>query len=129
MPPFCAALAWARGTVTRAGLTDFGAADVLALVPRVDIIADVNCQRYGPAIVARLSDGTELVWREREHADAYILTGETALDMTRALTAEIGVEPAQTQALIDAVSGLRQAAGIEAVIAAVRAACGSARRR
>ncbi|MSP88283.1 MAG: hypothetical protein EXQ92_05645 [Alphaproteobacteria bacterium] len=127
--PFCAALAWARGNVTLAGLTDFGATDVLALVPRVEIVADPNCQRYGPAITARLSDGTELTWRESERADAYTLTEQAALDVTRALAAESGVEPALAQVLIDAVSGLHQAAGIEAVIAAARAACSATRRR
>ena len=127
--PFCAALAWARGTVTLAGLTDFGATDVLALVPRMEIVADPNCQRYGPTITARLSDGTELTWRESERADAYVLTVQAALDMTRALAAESGVEPALAQVLIDAVSGLRQAGEIEAVIAAARAACSAMRRR
>lgn len=127
--PFCAALAWARGNVTLAGLTDFEAVDVLDIVPRVEVIADPNCQRYGPVITARLSDGMELAWHESVCIDAYTLTGQSALDMTWALTAEVGVEPTQTQALIDAVSGLRQAGGVEAVIAAARAACGVVRRR
>ncbi|HEY2969463.1 MAG TPA: MmgE/PrpD family protein, partial [Casimicrobiaceae bacterium] len=50
--PFCAALAWARGDVTLAGLTDFRAADVLDLVPRITIAADAGRPRYAPRIEA-----------------------------------------------------------------------------
>ncbi|HEY2969478.1 MAG TPA: hypothetical protein VGK75_14080, partial [Casimicrobiaceae bacterium] len=47
-----AALAWARGDVTLAGLTDFRAADVLDLVPRITIAADAGRPRYAPRIEA-----------------------------------------------------------------------------
>jgi 2-methylcitrate dehydratase PrpD len=127
--PFCVALAWVRGNVTLAGLTDFEALDVLTLVRRVEVIADPDCRRYGPTITARLSDGTELTWHESERSDTYMLTGQSALDMARTLTAEVGVESMPAQALIDAVSRLRLAGGVDAVIAATRAACGMARRR
>ena len=51
--PFCAALAWARGDATLAGLTDYCAADVLDLVPRITIVADAGRPRYAPRIEAQ----------------------------------------------------------------------------
>src|SRR5262249_29800594 len=44
--PFCAALGWMRGTATLAGLTDFKAQDVLAVVPRIAVVADATRLRY-----------------------------------------------------------------------------------
>ncbi len=127
--PFCAALAWARGAATLAGLTDHSAADVLALVPRIAIVADATRKRYDPAILARLVDGTELEWRERERANTYTLTWETATDMTEKLSAEAGVTPEQAGQLVNAVSDLHNCPNMEPTIAAIRGACCSTRGR
>ncbi len=121
--PFCAALAWARGDVTLAGLTDYAAADVLALVGRTEIVADPGRQRYDPLIVARLADGTELEWREREGANRYTLTWEAATAMMGKLAAEVGIAPALARQLADAVSGLHASPKVAPAIAAMRRAC------
>ena len=127
--PFCAALAWARGDATLAGLTDFTAADVLALVPRVAVVADASRERYDPVVSARLADGTELKWHEPERANTYALTWDAAIGMTEKLLAEVGVAPAQAEQLVDAVSGLHNCPSVEPTIAALRRACRSARGR
>lgn len=127
--PFCAALAWARGDATLAGLTDHGAGDVLALVPRIAIVADTGRERYDPVILARLTDGTELEWQERERADAYALTWVKAADMTKTLSAEAGVALEQAEQLLDAVSGLHKNTTIEPTITAIRGACSSTHNR
>jgi 2-methylcitrate dehydratase PrpD len=121
--PFCAALAWARGDVTLAGLTDYNAPDVAALVARVEIVADAARQRFDPLILAKLADGSELEWRESEGAAAYALTWEAAKTMTEKLAAEVGAPPAQARRLVDTVSGLPRSPGPEAVVAALRAVC------
>lgn len=124
--PFCAALAWARGTATYAGLTDFAAADVLSLVPRIEIVADASRERYGPRLAARLADGTALEWEERERANAYALTWQTARGMASTLAAEVGVPPEAMRRLVDAADGAQAAPSVAPMIAALRAACRAA---
>ena len=118
--PFCAALAWARGDATLGGLTDFGATDVLTLVPRVDVDADVTRARYMPRLAARLADGTTLDWEEHEGAGAYALTPDAARTMADKLAREGGFD---ARALIGSVEALPAATTIEAVSAAMREAC------
>ncbi len=125
--PFCAALAWARGDATLAGLTDFLAADVLDLVPRIAIVADAGRHRYAPRIEARLSDGTALEWEERAAEDAYVLTWDTACRMTAVLTSEVAVPPEDAQPLVVAVRDLDAASSVGDVVDAMRGACRAAR--
>ena len=125
--PFCAALAWARGDATLAGLTDFGAKDVLSLVPRISMIADPGRERFGPRVEARLADGTVLDWEEQDRADGYVLTWDTARRMAASLTAEVGVAPESTERLVVAVERLHASPGVDALIGAMREACGSVR--
>jgi hypothetical protein len=125
--PFCAALAWARGDATLAGLTDFGAPDVLALVPRITIVADAGRARYAPRIDAQLRDGTTLEWEARDAADAYLLTWDTACRMASVLATEVDVASADTQRLVTAVGALGAASSVVDVIGAMRAACRAAR--
>jgi 2-methylcitrate dehydratase PrpD len=124
--PFCAALAWARGDATLAGLTDYRAADVLALVPRIGIVADPGRQRYQPRLEARLSDDAVLEWEERDGADAYVLTWDRSCRMASALAAEVGVLPAKVERLVAAVRGLDTARSIAPMLGAMRDACHSA---
>jgi len=125
--PFCAALAWTRGDVTLAGLTDFGAADVLALVPRIAIMADADRARYAPRIDARLRDGTTLEWEARDAADAYLLTWDTASRMASVLSTEVDVASADTHRLVTAVGSLGAASSVVDIVDAMRAACRAAR--
>jgi hypothetical protein len=124
-----AALAWARGDVTLAGLTDFRAADVLDLVPRITIAADAGRPRYAPRIEARLRGDVTLEWEERDAADAYLLTWDTACDMASVLSTEVGVAPEDTQRLVAAVRELGAASGLRNVVGAMRAACRAAASR
>ena len=126
--PFCAALAWARGDATLAGLTAFGAADVLDLVPRITIVADAGRPRYAPRIEALSSGGAALEWEERDAAGAYLLTWDTACRMASVLTAEVGVAPADSQRLVAAVRELDSASASGNVVDAMRTACRAAAR-
>jgi 2-methylcitrate dehydratase PrpD len=117
--PFCAALGWARGDATLAGLTDFGAGDVLALVPRIAIVADPARPRYTPRIEARLVDGSSLEWEEREAAGAYRLTWDAARAMAAQLAREAGIAADTMQRLVAAAENTN----VAAIVEAMRAAC------
>lgn len=117
--PFCAALAWTRGDATLSGLTDFDAGDVLAVVPRIAIVADPERPRYAPRIQVRLADGSALEWKDRDAADAYLLTRDTARTMAARLCAEAGTEAG---ALISATAAIDAAPGVAHLVDAMRAA-------
>lgn len=123
---FCAALTWARGTVTLAGLTDFHAKDVLDVVVKVEVIADAARARYAPLVQARLSDGSTLSWEEREGANAYTLTWERARCMTDALCAEAGVG-SHAGSLISLVRALEKSPDVNPLIGSIRDACAAVR--
>jgi 2-methylcitrate dehydratase PrpD len=125
--PFCAALAWARGEVTFAGLNDFHAADVDALVQRTEVIADDARERYSPCLRARLAEGSSLEWAERDRAQAYDLTWSMACTMAASLGAEAGVSPRESDALVAAVRDIERASALDALFDAMRTACRSAR--
>ena len=67
--PFCAALAWARGDATLAGLTDFATPRCWRSCRASTIVSDAGRPRYAPRIDARLADGTTLEWEERDNAE------------------------------------------------------------
>lgn len=125
--PFCAAVAWSRGRVHFADLNDFAAADVLALVPRITIVADPSRPRYGPRIEARLQDGGSLVREATEGAGAYRLTWPRAMEQTRALFAELGLAPGLADRLVSAARDLHRAPNCNGLLAASEAACAAAR--
>lgn len=125
--PFCAALAWTSGGATLAGLTDFGATDVLAVLPRIAVVADPSRPRYAPRLEARLANHTMLEWEERDRAESYVLTWDTACRMAITLSAEVGVAPEGTERLIRAVQGVETAMTLGPVLGAMREACRSAR--
>lgn len=122
--PFCAALAWARGDATLAGLTDFGAHDVLGLVPRITVESDAGRARYSPRLYARLADGTSLAWEEPEGAGAYALSLAAARTMAQRLGREAGFDAAALESSVDALAGANDVA---AVVAGMRDACRTAR--
>jgi 2-methylcitrate dehydratase PrpD len=124
--PFCAALAWARGDATLAGLTDFRASDVLDLIPRITIVADTGRPRYSPRIDAHLSDGAALEWKERDAEDAYLLTWDAACRMAAVLATEVEVPREDAQRLIVAVRELGAATSVRDVVSAMRRACRAA---
>jgi 2-methylcitrate dehydratase PrpD len=123
--PFCAALAWTSGTATFDGLNSFAARDVLAVVPRVEVVADAARARYQPQVIARLQDGRSLEWQD-DGAAGYSLTWDTAVGMTHSLCGEAGIDEARAKALIAAVRGLDAASGIGAVTTAMKNACRNA---
>ena len=124
--PFCAALAWARGDATLAGLTDFRAADLLELVPRITIVADAARPATRRASRRSLRDGVALEWEERDAEDAYRLTWDTACRMVLVLTTEVGVAHADAKQLMVAVRELDAASGPADVVDAMRSACRAA---
>ena len=118
--PFCAALGWTRGAATLAGLTDFKARDVLAVVPRIAIVADATRPRYSPRVEVRLSSGASLEWEEREAANAYLLTWAAARSIAGQLASETGTAAETTQRLVAAVESMK----VAALVDAMRRACG-----
>lgn len=126
--PFCAALAWARGDATLAGLTDYCAADVLDLLPRITIVADAGRLRYAPRIEVRVSGGARFAWEERDAEDAYLLTWDTACRMASVLATEVRVTPQDMHRLVVAVRDLEAASSLEDVVDAMRSACRAAAR-
>ena len=108
-----------------AGLTEFAAPAVLQLVPRISVLADPSRARYSPRLDVQLADGKLLQWEEREREDAYLLDWEAARRMTFALTAEVGVAQAHAEKLIAAILELQAAPNVDALVGAMRDACGS----
>jgi 2-methylcitrate dehydratase PrpD len=125
--PFCAALAWSRGDATFAGLNDFGASDVLELVPRVSVVADEARERYAPRLEARLADGELLAWEAREKADAYLLDWDAARRMARRLADEVAIPGAAMNAMVAAVAGIEDAGSLKELTSSMRAVCAHAR--
>jgi 2-methylcitrate dehydratase PrpD len=125
--PFCAALAFARGAVTLAGLTDFTAADVNALVARTTIIADEHCPRYAPTLEAHLADGSKHAWFEGEHPQSYALTWPVACAMAASLGAEAGIAGVEIDALTAAANDAPHATTVDPLLDAMRRACHHAR--
>jgi hypothetical protein len=123
--PFCAALAWTTGGAALRAMHDFENPAVLALLPRVALIADPARGRYQPLLEVTLQDGRRLAWEEREGRDAYLLTGELAVRMARALYAEVGAGGADR--LMAAIDALERAPSIAPVLDAAIAACAKAR--
>ena len=120
--PFCAALAWTRNAVTYRGLHEFDAADVLRVVKRVDVIADPARPRYMPHVSIRRANGDGGEWDERGGAEAFRLTWEAAVDMTRRLADEAGVPRALASDLITASDAIVGAPNAVRLVRACRAA-------
>ena len=127
--PFCAALAWHDGAVTFDGMHRFDDAEVLALVPRIEVDSDEACARYQPALEVFLADGRILEWAESDPVHAYDLTWPAAVEMTHALCEEVGVAREAAERLVDEVGGLADASSIRALVDAACAAAGVAARR
>lgn len=121
--PFCAALAWARGGVSLAGLHDFAAADVLALVPRVQIVADASRARYRPHLEAKLSSGETMAWEEALGDEAYRLDWRAATSMARQLAEETGIAHADIDALAGRIAESGRGTRAADIAAATAALC------
>lgn len=124
--PFCAALAWSSGNVSFAALHNFDDRAVLALVPRINVVADEHRERYRPLLLVRLNDGRTLHWEEMAGADAYCLNWKVAQQMAKTLCAEAGVEDFLIGRLIGAVATVCQAQNIGDLITTLREATGMA---
>ncbi len=69
---------------------------------------------------------SDLEWEERDAADAYLLTWDTACRMASVLSTEVGVASEDTQRLAAAVRELGAASSPGNVVDAMRAACRAA---
>lgn len=127
--PFCAALAWARGAVTLAGLHAFGDPEVLETVPRIEVCGDQTRPRYRPLLALTLDDGRTLEWEETAGEDAYRLMWPEAVGMTEALAAEAGVPAEVSLRLVRAAGALESAASPRALVEAACAAAAAAAAR
>ena len=123
--PFCAALAWTAGGASFKAMHEFENPDMLALVPRVHVIADGARGRYQPLVEVALQNGRHLVWEERDGREAYLLTWERTVAMAGALLDEVGAGEAADR-LIGATAALDGAASVEPVIDAAIAGCAAA---
>ncbi len=127
--PFCAAVAWLRGTVRLADMHNFDDPATLALLRRVAVIADATRPRYCPAVQVTLADGRCVAAEENGGADAFALDWPTALHYSAALCAEVGVSTPLQAALVETCGALAQAADVVPLISAIRAAAAAAQRR
>ena len=117
--PFCAALAWATGSVGYYGLRQFEDPAVLTLAPRVSIVADETCKRFQTHIRVALTDGRILDASDYSGDADYQLDWPAATNMTAALFEEVNGDPTDIIAAADAVD---QAPDVGSVIKATRAA-------
>jgi hypothetical protein len=88
--PFCASLAWLRGAVTFEELHRFDDAAILALVGRIQGIADPSCERYKPLVRVTLKSGSSFEWCDESVEKGYDLDWSAAVNMTQQLCAEAG---------------------------------------
>jgi 2-methylcitrate dehydratase PrpD len=126
--PFCAAVAWTRGAVSLADMHDFNAPATLALLQRVEVIADAARERYCPAVVVTLADGRRLAAEEEDGANSFTLDWGAATRFTATLCTEAGVSAALQSRLVGAAESLMQAATINPLIEAIRGAAAAAAR-
>lgn len=119
--PFCASLSWLTGTTSYEGLRDFDAADVLELVPRVEILSDDSLHRYQTHLRVTLDDGRTLTSEREDDAGAYYVTWEAAVPAAKALCAEAGASPERAEALIDAAARIDTAPDVSELLSATLA--------
>jgi 2-methylcitrate dehydratase PrpD len=121
--PFCAALAWIRGRVGYDDMHRYDDAEVLACIPRIEVVSDPAVARYKPKIVVSCEDGTVREWTERQGGDAFLLTWDAAAAMADTLCGEARIAPALARELADAADELPDAPSVSRLMtAAARAA-------
>jgi 2-methylcitrate dehydratase PrpD len=116
--PYCAAVAWTRGDVRFSDLNVFDDPNVEALTAHVTVIADATRRRYNPLLSVVLTDGRRLI--SDGDTEGYLLRWTSAIAMTRALGAEVGVPAAAAERLIRTVAALDRLDGLSELIAAAR---------
>ena len=116
--PYCAAVAWKRGDVRFCDLNVFDDTDVERLIGRVTVTADPKRRRYDPLISVTLTDGRRLT--SDGDSEDYLLEWTSAVAMTRALGAEVGVPAAASGALVRTVEALDRLDDVSGLIAATR---------
>ncbi len=125
--PFCAALAWVDGKATYAGFHRFDDPRLLAIIPRVEVIADPERPRYKLHLKVTLANGRILGWEETEGEDAYRLTWPNAVKMASVLGNEAGVANNTVSRMIEAVESLKTASSVTSLISAACEATAQAR--
>jgi len=95
------------------------------------ILDRISAHASEPALRATTacSGVSDLEWEERDAADAYLLTWDTACRMASVLATEVGVASEDTQRLVTAVRELGAASSPGNVVGAMRAACRAAASR
>jgi 2-methylcitrate dehydratase PrpD len=117
--PFCAALAWTKGTASFDGLRTFDDPVVTALVSRIRIVSDPERARYEPLIEVTLADGRRLQWAQHAGDSGYRVTWAAAVEMTHQLCDEVDVPRELAQALIDTVSRVETSTSVKPLVDAV----------
>ena len=123
--PFCAALAWASGTVSFDGLRDFDNVDVNQLVAKTKVFAEPKRAKYEPLMRVVCADGRTLVWEEKGGDSGYRMNWNDAVRMTHQLCAEVDVPQKIADALIEQVVGVAEMHDVKPLVAAVCAATGA----
>jgi 2-methylcitrate dehydratase PrpD len=119
--PFCAALAWLDRDLSYRRMHDFDAADVLALVGRIEVVADPAVGRYHPVIEVDLSNRSSLIWKAEHKPDGYVLDWTAACRMALQLGAEAGLDEQAMRALIHEVRHIEQAPDLGGLLNAIGA--------
>jgi len=119
--PFCAALAWLDRDLTYRRMHDFNAADVLALVEQIEVLADPAVGRYHPVIEVDLFDRPRLLWETNDLSDHYVLDWTAACRMALQLGEEAGLDEQAMRSLIHEVARIEQATDLEGVLRAIGA--------
>lgn len=109
--PFCAALGWSAGGVHYRGMHDFNDDAVLRNVALVEVVSDAARPRYRPRIDIRCANGEIHDWEETLGTDAFKLTWDAAVTMTRSLCNETGMSASSAADLIRSVEGISAAPG------------------
>jgi hypothetical protein len=113
--------------VRLADMHDFAAPETLALLRRVEVVADPARARYCPAITVTLTDGRRLAAEENEGADAFALDWAAAARMSATLCEEAGVAAALQSRLAEVSDGLPAAPLLGSLVQAICACTASLR--
>ena len=91
-------------------------------MPRIRIISDPSRRRYEPWLRVTTEKDTRFEWQDSGGQGDYQISWDSALTMTKQLTAEVGVSDTNRDKLICAVESIEEAPDINAVVSAVCAA-------
>jgi hypothetical protein len=118
-----------RGRVDYEGMNDFDSAEMLTLLPAIEIRSDAGRPRYQPSIGVMLESGRELAWKDDKGPAIYRLDWDAAVRMAAQLFAEAGAPDTLRDRLVEAVANLPNEGKVVDVVAAAAQACAAAAAR